>query len=209
MKKEFTLTRALVELKLYDSKINKSIDELKPVNYSVNNIVVEERKTPEEFINNYKSQMQSVEDLRKNKIALKNALMHANATTEVIIGGVKYTILQAINKKQEINIERSIVQKLRLSLLGASAKVNNINSNVEANIENVINSKSASNGNQSKDYIQSVRNSYENQKAKLVNDEEIQRLIEVKENEIETFLAEVDFALSEINAITKITVGLA
>jgi hypothetical protein len=51
--------------------------------------------------------------------------------------------------------------------------------------------------------------SYENQKAVLVNDKEIEKYIVEKEEEITNFLAEVDYALSEINAITKITVELA
>lgn len=83
--KELTLTRALVELKLYDSKIQKAIDELKPVSYSVNNVVTDYRQTPNEFIGEYKSQMQKIKDLRNNKTLLKNALMKANATTKVTI----------------------------------------------------------------------------------------------------------------------------
>ena len=93
MIKEFTLTRALVELKLYDSKISKAIQELKSVSYSVNGIVPDFRVTTEEFIKNYKSQMRSIEALRENKTILKNALMKANSETKVTINGKEYTIL--------------------------------------------------------------------------------------------------------------------
>ncbi len=206
--KEFTLTRALAELKLYDSKISKAIGELRPVSYSINDIVVDHRQTPKEFITEYEKQMQSITDLRSNKTALKNALMKANAETKVKIGGKEYTILEAINRKNDINVEKNIVRVLEQSLNNAVSKANQIKDTVEASIEKTINSKSASSGNQSKDYIQTVRDSYNSQMPKLVNDEGVQKLIEEKEAEIEEFVAEVDYVLSEVNAITKIKVPL-
>ena len=89
------------------------------------------------------------------------------------------------------------------------SKVNNLQEQVEDRIEKTINSKSASSGNQSKDYVQVVRDSYNDQIPKLVNADVIEKLIIEKENAVSEFLAEVDFALSEVNAITKINVDLA
>ena len=207
--KELTLTRALVELKLYDSKIQKAIDELKPVSYIVNNIVTDYRQTPNEFIGEYKSQMQKIKDLRNNKTLLKNALMKANATTKVTIADKEYTILEALNKKQDIQTEQYLINVLKHSLSNSVSKVNNLQEQVEDRIEKTINSKSASSGNQSKDYVQVVRDSYSDQIPKLVNADVIEKLIIEKENAVSEFLAEVDFALSEVNAITKINVDLA
>ena len=207
--KELTLTRALVELKLYDSKIQKAIDELKPVSYTVNNVVTDYRQTPNEFIGEYKSQMQKIKDLRNNKTLLKNALMKANATTKVTIADKEYTILEALNKKQDIQTEQYLINVLKHSLSNSVSKVNNLQEQVEDRIEKTINSKSASSGNQSKDYVQVVRDSYSDQIPKLVNADVIEKLIIEKENAVSEFLAEVDFALSEVNAITKINVDLA
>lgn len=207
--KELTLTRVLVELKLYDSKIQKAIDELKPVSYSVNNVVTDYRQTPNEFIGEYKSQMQKIKDLRNNKTLLKNALMKANATTKVTIADKEYTILEALNKKQDIQTEKYLIGVLKHSLSNSVSKVNNLQEQVEDRIEKTINSKSASSGNQSKDYVQVVRDSYSDQIPKLVNADVIEKLIIEKENAVSEFLAEVDFALSEVNAITKINVDLA
>lgn len=207
--KELTLTRVLVELKLYDSKIQKAIDELKPVSYSVNNVVTEYRQTPNEFIGEYNSQMQKIKDLRNNKTLLKNTLMKANATTKVTIADKEYTILEALNKKQDIQTEQYLINVLKHSLSNSVSKVNNLQEQVEDRIEKTINSKSASSGNQSKDYVQVVRDSYSDQIPKLVNADVIEKLIIEKENAVSEFLAEVDFALSEVNAITKINVDLA
>ena len=206
--KELTLTRALVELKLLDSKISKAIQELKSVSYSVNGIVPDFRVTSDEFKANYNSQMQSIQDLRNNKVILKNTLMKANAETKVTIGGKEYTILEALNRKTDISTESLLVQTMKKQLSNAIANVNNITESVEANIENTINSKSSSSGNQSKDYIQTVRDSYKPQMPELVNADVIEKLIKDKEEEISEFIAEVDYALSEINAITKIKVDL-
>lgn len=204
--KELTLTRALAELKLLDSKISKAIQELKSVSYSVNNIVPEFRVTSDEFKANYNSQMQSIQDLRNNKVILKNTLMKANAETKVIIGGKEYTILEALNRKTDISTENLLVQTMKKQLSASIANVNSINNSIEDNIENTIRSKSASSGNQSKDYIQTVRDSYKPQRPELVNADVVEKLIKEKEEEISEFISEVDYALSEINAITKISV---
>ena len=206
--KELTLTRALAELKLLDSKISKAIQELKSVSYSVNNIVPEFRVTSDEFKANYNSQMQSIQDLRNNKVILKNALMRANAETKVTIGGKEYTILEALNRKTDISTESLLVQTMKKQLSASIANVNSINNSIESNIENTIRSKSASSGNQSKDYIQTVRDSYKPQMPELVNADVVEKLIKDKEEEISEFIAEVDYALSEVNAITKIKVDL-
>ena len=204
-KVEFTLTRALVELKLFDSKITKAINELKPVSYAVKDNVIEHRQTIKEFIENYKSQMQSLSSLRENKNILKNALMKANTTTKVNIAGKEYTILEALNKKKDIEIEELIIEKLKNSLNNAIRQQNSVNDIVEDNIQSAITSKSGASGNHSKDYVEHIRTSMEDQKAVLVNDKAVSDLIQLKSQEIEDFKAEVDFALSEINAITKIT----
>ncbi len=206
MIKEFTLTRALTELKLYDSKVTKAIQELKSVSYSINKIVVDYRQTADEFIKNYNSQMQSIQDLRNNKVILKNALMKANAETKLKIGEKEYTILEALNRKTDIQTEQYLVNTLKQQLSVAVSKSNQIKDTVESNIEKTINSKSSSSGNQSKDYIQTVRESYKDQLPELVNADVVEKLIKEKEEEIAEFISEVDYALSEINAITKISV---
>ena len=135
--------------------------------------------------------------------------MKANTTTKVTIANKEYTILEALNKKQDIQTEQHLINVLKHSLSNNVSKVNNLQEQVEDKIEKTINSKSASSGNQSKDYVQVVRDAYNDQIPKLVNADVIEKLIIEKENSVSDFLAEVDFALSEINAITKINVDLA
>lgn len=206
--KEFTLTRALVELKLYDSKIEKAIRSLTPVSYSINGIVSEHRQTSKEFIDTYNAQMQSISDLRNNKVNIKNALMKANAEVIVKIGDKEYTILEALNRKNDINTDMFLVSNLKASLNTAVTKANKLTETIEDNIEKTINSRSTSSGNQSKDFVQSIRESYANQMPVLVNIEVIEKIIKEKEAEIEEFIAEVDFCLSEVNATTKISVNI-
>lgn len=206
--KEYTLTRALVEIKLYDSKIEKAIKELNSVSYKVNEIVPEYRMTESDFLSEYNSQMQKIKDLRENKTALKNALMKANAETIVKIADKEYTILEALNKKADIYLDNMMVNVLNSQLKTAISKVNTISEKIESDIERTINAKSSSSGNQNKEYIQQVRESYKTQIPVLVNDVVVENLIKTKTDEIENFLAEVDFALSEVNAVTKIKVNL-
>lgn len=206
--KEYTLTRALVEIKLYDSKIEKAIKELVSVSYKVNEIIPEYRMVENDFLKVYTAQMQKISDLRANKSALKNALMKANAETKVLIADKEYTILQALNKKSDIYLDNMLVNTLQTQLKSAIAKVNTINEKIESDIERTINAKSSSSSNQSKEYIQQVRDGYKSQIPALVNDSVVEELIQTKTVEIENFLAEVDFVLSEVNATTTIKVDL-
>ena len=206
--KEYTLTRALVEIKLYDSKIEKAIKELVSVSYKVNEIIPEYRMVENDFLKVYTAQMQKISDLRANKSALKNALMKANAETKVLIADKEYTILQALNKKSDIYLDNMLVNTLQTHLKSAIAKVNTINEKIESDIERTINAKSSSSSNQSKEYIQQVRDGYKSQIPALVNDSVVEELIQAKTAEIENFLAEVDFVLSEVNATTTIKVDL-
>lgn len=206
--KEYTLTRALAEIKLYDSKIEKAIKELVSVSYKVNEIIPEYRMVESDFLNAYNAQMQKIRDLRENKTVLKNALMKANAETIVTIADKKYTILEALNKKSDIHLDNMLVNIVNNQLKSTIAKVNTINEKIESDIERTINAKASSSSNQSKEYIQQVRDGYKSQIPTLVNDGAVEELIKTKTEEIENFLLEVDFALSEINAITKIQVQL-
>ena len=204
--KEISLTRALVELKTYDDRIKKAIQKLVPTAKVVNGIVIGSTLTEKEFLKEYESNFQSLVDLRKNKEVLKKALMEANATTKVKIADKEYTILEAKKKKSDIAYDNILYNQLATIYNQSVKLVDTHNETIENRIQEAINSTAGSSANKSKEYIENIKEQYKKDFAVCLNKDETVVAINKIVSDKDEFLKEVDFALSEINAITKIKI---
>lgn len=210
--RKLTLTRALQEIKLLDSKIEKQIKYLEPVALMKckeligNNVMG--IKSEQEFINKFKSDLESIKDLRSNRDIIKQALMHANASTSIEINGVKYTIVEAINKKANIEVDRLLRNNLSSKYIKLFKEKESANENLQYKIDNMLSAKSGSNKQESKDVLEATTKAMKTLEEVSIINAEVVKMIETLDEDIETFLSEVDLCLSEINAKTEITVNL-
>lgn len=107
--RKISITEALTELKLYDQKINKvlcSADFIgckKKSSDRVNSFKLEN------FEANAKASYQSVSDLIENRARLKSAIVQSNAATMVEIAGKKYTVAEAIERKNSIEYDKMLL----------------------------------------------------------------------------------------------------
>ena len=118
-----TITEALNELKLYDSKINKAITNAKlagAAKKSADKIGV---VTKDEFKEKAKSSYQSIVDLIENRNALKSAIVKSNAVTEVEIAGKKMTVAEAIERKNSISYDEDFLNIMKVQYVSASTEV--------------------------------------------------------------------------------------
>ena len=103
-KETMVVHRALAELKTMDSRIEKAIRNtvyvlaVKHSAEKINGVKVGD------FKDNMKSSYQKVTDLMARRDAMKRAVVLSNATTKVKIGGVNYTVAEAIEIKNNRNI---------------------------------------------------------------------------------------------------------
>ena len=206
-----TIHRALSELKLIDSRIDKAIGVLEPTGLMKLGKPVNGFVTKEDFGKDVKAKYQSVVDLIDRKNSIKSAIVAANGSTDVKIGEKVMTIADAINFKTVIAVKKRLIT--RLTQWHTTVKSRFIKENEEVNRVALDNAKIMI-GKQGDDRVKATdedvkkimepfvkRNEFH-----LVDPLEIDKLTEILQNEVDEFEAEVDAVLSEINAITFIEV---
>lgn len=206
MATKMTIHRALGEIKLYDKKIVDLLDKdfvlaSKKRIGKVHGIDVEKYK--EEM----KANLQSLRALMRNRQILKSAIAKSNETTVVTIGGETMTVLDAIERKNFMNMRMSVVNTLKAQFNRADREVRAYEDNLQANLENYI--KNTTKELNNKDLIDSLTESYKNlNEVVMIDPNNLRTVIEEMTKENDQFNTEVDYVLSESNSNTFIEVDL-
>lgn len=206
MATKMTIHRALGEIKLYDKKIVDLLDKdfvlaSKKRIGKVHGIDVEKYK--EEM----KANLQSLRALMRNRQILKSAIAKSNETTMVTIGGETMTVLDAIERKNFMNMRMSVVNTLKAQFNRADREVRAYEDNLQANLENYI--KNTTKELNNKDLIDSLTESYKNlNEVVMIDPNNLRVVIEEMTKENDQFNTEVDYVLSESNSNTFIEVDL-
>ena len=202
--------QALAELKTLESRINKKLREGGP--YVIANRH-NNTKIDGEPLSNYieaaKDAYQAVQDLINRRNALKRAVVQSNANTAVTIGGITYTVAEAIDTKDHgIPMLRSVLNTLTHQYNSAkeTCQINNgerLERRADEHIKVVYGENSAKNA--TEEILRTRKEFIDQQTMEIVDPlgnirDEIARL----ENEISTFETSVDAALSTSNATTMI-----
>lgn len=203
---KMTIHRALGEIKLYDKKIVDLLDKdfvlaSKKRIGKVHGIDVEKYK--EEM----KANLQSLRALMRNRQILKSAIAKSNETTIVTIGGETMTVLDAIERKNFMNMRMSVVNTLKAQFNRADREVRAYEDNLQASLENYI--KNTTKELNNKDLIDSLTESYKNlNEVVMIDPNNLRAVIEEMTKENDQFNTEVDYVLSESNSNTFIEVDL-
>lgn len=201
-----TIHRALGEIKLYDKKIVDLLDKdfvlaSKKRLAKIHGVDVEKYK--EEM----KANLQSLRALMRNRQTLKSAIAKSNETTEVTIGGETMTVLDAIERKNFMNMRMSVVNTLKSQFNRADREVRMYEDNLQANLENYI--KNTTKELNNKDLIDSLTESYKSlNEVVMIDPSDLRLVIEEMTKENDQFNTEVDYVLSESNSNTTIEVDL-
>lgn len=207
-KQKMTIHRALSELKLIDSKIEKKISELNPSGVfqkdkKINNYI---EKT--DFEIDAKSKFNSINSLIERKNLIKSAIVKANAETKVKVSEKEMTIADAINFKSSIKFKKNLVESLKNQHNRTISLLNTGNEKVEKNIQSILEATfGKENVKVGNDDVDFVRKPYmETNEFHLFDPLGVIKKIEEIETEIGDFESEVDAVLSEINATTQIEI---
>jgi hypothetical protein len=204
---EISVHQGLAELKLLEKRIARAIQSPVFAAYAVGKNPVNGFASTEEFEKHVKSSFQSVKDLIERRKAIKSAITKSNALTEIEVGGVIMTVAEALDRKNNIQSDKDLLRKLKQDLAQATAAVERENSKVQARLDSYL---LALYGSEKKvkeaDTSATTAAFKEDNEAKLIDPLGLREVIEKLEKEIEDFETQVDFRLSEINTITKITV---
>lgn len=205
------VTQALNELKTLDSRINSTIIH---ANFVVASKLCEKNafpgKTKEDFSNEAKASMQSIDDLIKRRETIKAAIIQSNAVTEIEVAGEKMTVAKAIDYKNSLEYKRLLLNRMRQQYRDALQNVNNGNADMQKKIDQMILSAYGKDGKDKvdKSTYDCIADPYKkNNEYGLVDPIGIEEQIKKLETWIDDFSSNVDAQLQISNCITFIEIG--
>lgn len=136
--RKISITEALNELKLYDSKIRKAIANATfcgSAKKSADKVGVVKK---EEFDERAKASYQSVTDLIANRNALKSAIVKSNAETMITVDGKIMTRAEGIERKNSIEYEEDLLIEMKKQYVTATASVEKENKKVDSKVDELI-----------------------------------------------------------------------
>ena len=210
MDKTYTITRALVRLKILDAKI-KAWNEpvIAVVKGSAKTVVTQKLRgqSAVELEKQFKASLQSVQDLILERDRIKAAIIKSNATTEITIAGEVMTVAQAIEKKSSIQHQKELVEKLRLAAATERNMMNVAQNEFEHKSSEALSimfQKDTTNR-ADENEIQLIKKSVAStHEPAFLDPNNIQDVIKNMQDRIQSFESEVDVSLSESNAKTEI-----
>ena len=210
---QISVTRGLVQLKRLEEKIQRDIrmiSEFVTVNKVQEKNVLNGTMTKKQYNEYVQTKWQSLMDKISLRQEIKDEIVKSNANTVVTIAGKKYTIAQAIEKKNNIEkFEKPISAMLNGAYAKALNSVEMKNDEVVENAEkNFFGRGEERRKNESnKDLLDAMEIYINSRKFEIIDPLNMKKLKEEFENGILDFIAEVDQVLTESNSTTMIQIS--
>lgn len=203
MTNKISITRALAQVKSLTDRINRGVS----VPFVTNQIGGKHAtgKPIQEVENTLRANLQSIKDLITQRNSLKSAIVRSNAVARVTIAGKEMTVAEAIERKTSIALEQALLQNLRHQQAQVNASVERTNVDVQKRLEALLVTAVGKDRQTTSAELEAITGPFKAQnEAKAVDPSDVTSVIDTLAAEIDAFLLEVDFALSEVNATTHI-----
>ena len=211
---KMTIHKALAELKVIDSRIDKAINSgvyvcaNKHSNEKIQGVTVNEYKE------RMKASHQKVTDLISRRNAIKRAVVLSNAVTKVTVGDKEYTVAEAIEMKNHgMEFKARYANVLNFQNNLANSEINkNSGEAIEKKAEQYVLAVIQAQPKDAKmavdsDAMQALRKDYiKNNTYDLIDPLNVTKIIEQLVAEVDEFNTEIDAALSVSNALTAIEI---
>lgn len=206
---KYTITEALVKLKVTNKKIEDSINRtlIGYITTDGSKQLPPGCKSKEDFLSKANSSLESIQDLITFRDNLKKSIVHSNANTQVIVGNKSMSVAEAIEMKSSIKHKKALLQ--HLSLHYENLKNTTLKQNEQLNIsaDKSVIAAFAQLPNATESERQEHRRKFiENNSSKLVVSDKLEKVIESLKEEIDNFEVNVDVSLSVVNAKTEIEI---
>lgn len=201
-----SITRALAKIKSLDDRIAKATSA-QFVSYAINKksasgLPVEDVKTT------LRGNLQSVMAMIAERAAIKAKVVASNAVATVVVAGVTMTVAQAIERKTSIAQEQALLNQLRAQYHAVSQKIETTNTGVQSRLDALIQTAVGKDRKVDEAEIAAIAGPFREQNtAQIIDPNNIVVSINALSSQIDNFLLEVDYALSEVNAITQIEIA--
>lgn len=214
MSTELSITRALATIKSLNVRIKnltaKQVLTLPTAGTGtelgvINNPDVTADRAKEMITANW----QALQDTIAARDAIRAAVIQANATTTVKLGGKEYTIVQLLDAKAALGDKKELVRVLKKNQSNTNSVFKQQDEIYQQRLGQVRSEALSSGKKQDDESLRTYTAPIElRMKPGIIDPLEAANVIDKLEEEISDFELNVDYALSEINAITKITVEL-
>lgn len=207
--RKISITEALNELKLYDSKITKAITNATfcgAAKKSSDKVGVVKK---DDFNERAEASYQSSTDLIANRNTLKSAIVKSNAITEVIVDDKAMTVAEAIERKNSIKYDETLLNEMKRQYANATATVDKENKKVDAKVDDLLSTligKDSDKKLSRKDQDAVERPYREKNEFEFVDPLNLYERIQTLEADIDGFKSNVDTVLVLSNATTFIEV---
>jgi hypothetical protein len=205
-KVNMSVHRGLSELKLYSNKIESANRGAFVVANKQSNKNIGGRSV-EDVTNSIKGNFDSMVALIENRKIIKDAVVKSNANTNVVVGGKEMTVAEAIERKASVEFERMFLQNLQNQFVQQNNVVEQQNDQLQTKLESFL--QATLGEKRDLEMVKQLTKTFEDSnKYALIDPCHIQNYIEKLSKEIEEFLSQVDYVLSESNATTFFDVEL-
>lgn len=206
---KISLTRLLNEIKLANKKIDKKLGEDIKYFDVMSGGKLKSYKSETEMKSAVEAQLQSIKDLISKRDEFKKALLKANNETKLTVGGHTYTIAEAIAKKDVVGQEQSLIREISRQFNTTEQTVRELEAKNEDKLDDLIRASLGKDKKTDPKEMEEITKVFRsNNSVSIVDAGGAKSFLDKKEEEIENFLSDIDFALSEINAKTEIEIDL-
>ncbi|AHJ87360.1 hypothetical protein phiPsa267_105 [Pseudomonas phage phiPsa267] len=201
---QISVTRALAEVKALNDRIEKATRQATFISVTVGG-KVPNGSDLQATTNTIRANLQSVQDLIARRQAVKGAVVRSNAVTEVVINGVTMTVAEAIERKGSIDKERTLLAVLQQQLNQNRVAVERNNVTMNQKLDMMIQTAVGKERKATEEELEAISKPYTASNITAPLDPNgLEAVIAKLEAEINGFVFEVDFVLSEANAKTLI-----
>lgn len=204
-KVKMSITRALAQVKLIESKLGRAfagfdVEINGKLKYFPN-------FTTEQFEKEALVEVNSFEDLFKNRLKIKSAIARANIDTKISLLDTEYSIIELIDLKNSSQYKKNVYTNLINNYNKCKSDVVNQDVKIENEVSKQVEVANSNKTQVSKDLTTTLTETYKTLWGGKIIGLDINKISKEKE-ELDKLVAEIDMILSEINSKTEIEVEL-
>jgi len=202
---EISINKALQQVKLLDQRIDKNINNLNAADIFSKGKFESFKGDKAGFLAQAASDYTSILQLIDNRAAIRSAINTSNAMTSTKFFDKTYTVFELIELKKTLEYHQRLIRHIKSETNNSVESASYINESVDSNIQSLITQRQNSSGAVPKDFIEATTNTMR----QLNGAEAVTPLIDQAlnlENQVDEYLSEIDFTLTEINATTFIEI---
>ena len=204
-KVKMSITRALAQVKLIESKLGRAfagfdVEINGKLKYFPN-------FTTEQFEKEALVEVTSFEDLFKNRLKIKSAIARANIDTKISLFDKEYSIIELIDLKNSSQYKKNVYTNLINNYNKCKSDVVNQDVKIENEVSKQVEVANSNKTQVSKDLTTTLTETYKTLWGGKIVGLDINKISKEKDD-LDKLVAEIDMILSEINSKTEIEVEI-